>query len=41
MSTVRTQSVEYRGYELRATEWLGRWQVGLRPGLECENWLSP
>ena len=31
MSTVRTEAVEYRGYELRATEWLGRWQVSVYP----------
>ena len=34
MSTVRTESIEYRYYELRATEWLGRWQVGIYPTIE-------
>jgi hypothetical protein len=34
ISTVRTETVEYRGYELRATEWLGRWQVSICPLLE-------
>jgi hypothetical protein len=31
---VRTQTAEYRGYDIRATEWLGRWQVALCPLLE-------
>jgi hypothetical protein len=34
MPTVRTGTVEYRCYELRATEWLGRWEVSISPARE-------
>ena len=31
MSTVRTETDEYRGYELRVIEWLGTWQASICP----------
>jgi hypothetical protein len=41
MSTVRTETVEYRGYELHATEWLGRWEVSISPAIESLPWPRP
>ena len=29
--TVRTETAEYRGYELRVIEWLGTWQASICP----------
>ena len=40
-STVRTQTAKYRGYELRATEWLGRWEVSISPAMESLRWPRP
>jgi hypothetical protein len=39
--TVRTETAEYRGYELRATEWLGRWEVSIFPAVENAPWPRP
>jgi hypothetical protein len=40
-STVRTETAEYRGYELHATEWLGRWEVSISPAIENLPWPRP
>ena len=40
MSTVRSETAEYCHYELRATEWLGRWQVSICPLRETLPFLS-
>ena len=39
-STVRTETVDYRGYELRVIEWLGTWQVSISPLRETLPFLS-
>ena len=39
-TTVRTETAEYRGYELRVIEWMGTWQVSICPLRETLPFLS-